>query len=342
MERIIEHYRHIMVYHFKKGRNATQTAQKICGVYGSDAVTERVVQKWFARFRSGDFCVQDQPRSGRPGTVDAELIVAAVDSNPHLTVAEIQAVLGVSHGSVVTHLRKAGYVNRASLWLPHLLTDATLQKRLDLCDSLLNRNNEHPFLKKVVTGDEKWILYNNVKRRRAWRPKGNLPQTVAKAGLHPKKVMLCIWWDFNGVIFYELLPENETINTDKYCEQLDNLKAAIAQKRPELANRRGVSFHHDNARPHTSLRTRQKLLELSWDVLPHPPYSPDLAPSDYHLFRSLQNFLNGKRFENLEGIKMDLDRYFAGKPKTFWEKGIFDLPNRWAKVIEQKGQYIIQ
>ncbi|KOX75167.1 Histone-lysine N-methyltransferase SETMAR [Melipona quadrifasciata] len=56
----------------------------------------------------------------------------------------------------------------------------------------------------------------------------------------------------------------------------------------ELANRRGV-FHHDNARPHVALAVRQELLQFDWDVLPHPPYSPDLAPSDYYLFLSLKN-----------------------------------------------------
>ena len=56
-----------------------------------------------------------------------------------------------------------------------------------------------------------------------------------------------------------------------------------------MATRKGVIFHQDNVRPHTYLVTRKKLLELSWEVMPHPPYSPDLVTSDYHLFRSLQN-----------------------------------------------------
>ena len=65
------------------------------------------------------------------------------------------------------------------------------------------------------------------------------------------------------------------------------LDKEIKEKRPELATRKGVIFHQDNARPHTPLATRKKLLELGWEVIPHPPYSPDLAPSDYHLFCSL-------------------------------------------------------
>ncbi|GFV76805.1 putative DD34D transposase [Trichonephila clavipes] len=77
----------------------------------------------------------------------------------------------------------------------------------------------------------------------------------------------------------DCLPYGQTLNSDLYCEQLNRLKLAIAQKRPELANRRGVGLHQDNARTYMSVVTCQKFWELDWEVLMHPPYSPDLAPS---------------------------------------------------------------
>jgi len=75
------------------------------------------------------------------------------------------------------------------------------------------------------------------------------------------------------------------------------------------------------------------LLKLGWDVLPHPPYSSDLAPSDFHLFRSLQNSLNGKSFNSLVE-KNHLEKFFAEKPERFWKDGIFKLPERWRKLVE--------
>ena len=84
--------------------------------------------------------------------------------------------------------------------------------------------------------------------------------------------------------------------------------------------------------------TRQKLLQPGWEVLIYPLYLPDIAPSDFHLFQSLQNFLKGKNFNSLEDCK----QFFARKDKKFWEDGIMKLPEKWQKVEEQKGEYVVQ
>jgi histone-lysine N-methyltransferase SETMAR len=81
-------------------------------------------------------------------------------------------------------------------------------------------------------------------------------------------------------------------------------------------------------------------MQLGWNVLPHPPYSSDLAPSDYHLFRSLQNSLNGKNFTSPEACKNHLEQFFARKSEKFCMDGIMKLPERWLKVIERIGAYI--
>ena len=89
--------------------------------------------------------------------------------------------------------------------------------------------------------------------------------------------MLSVWWYFEGIIYYELLRPNTAIDSKLYCKQLQNLKVALQANGLE---RRIVRLLHDNAKPHTSKMTRQKQEEFEWEVLPHLPYSPDLAPSD--------------------------------------------------------------
>ena len=85
--------------------------------------------------------------------------------------------------------------------------------------------------------------------------------TTSKASLHPKKVLLCIWWDWKGVLYYELLMKNQMINSKKYHFEVDQLKAAINEKHLGLVNSKCITFHQDNTRQHVPLMTRQKLFQ---------------------------------------------------------------------------------
>ena len=141
--------------------------------------------------------------------------------------------------------------------------------------------------------------------------------------------------------FLNCFQGTKLLNSDVYCRQLNKLNAAVEDKRPELFNHKGVIFHDDNATPHTSLAPRQKLLRHGWEVILHPPYSPDLAPWDYYLFRSWQSSSNGKTFNDDKAVKSHLVQFFADKEQKFYERGILKLPERWQNVIEQNGKYII-
>jgi histone-lysine N-methyltransferase SETMAR len=74
--------------------------------------------------------------------------------------------------------------------------------------------------------------------------------------------------------------------------------------------------------------TQQKIKEFNWEILDHPPYSLDMAPSDYHLFRSLQNHLNNKRFERFKEVNDTIPAYFESKPRSFYKDGIEKLVTR--------------
>jgi histone-lysine N-methyltransferase SETMAR len=87
--------------------------------------------------------------------------------------------------------------------------------------------------------------------------------------------------------------------------------------------------------------TQQKIKELNWEILDHPPYSPDLAPSDYNLFRSLQNHLNNKKFERFEEVNDVILVYFESKPRSFYKAGIEKLVTRWETVIASNGNFTI-
>ena len=74
MEENKQRFQHIMLYYFKKGKNATETEKKICAVYGEGAMNFQTCQKWFMKFHAGDFSLDDAPWSGRPVEVDSDQI----------------------------------------------------------------------------------------------------------------------------------------------------------------------------------------------------------------------------------------------------------------------------
>jgi hypothetical protein len=82
------------------------------------------------------------------------------------------------------------------------------------------------------------------------------------------------------------------------------------------------------------------LLKLKWDVLPHPPYSPDLAASDYHLFGPMKGVLGGKRFRNNDEVIAAVQSWIHEQLKTFFETGIKKLPERWHKRMAVNRDYI--
>jgi hypothetical protein len=101
---------------------------------------------------------------------------------------------------------------------------------------------------------------------------------------------------YGGIIHYELLERNLTVTAERYCQQLRRLAEAIQQK--YRGSRHGVILPHDNGRQHTANMTKAAIPEPDWKILPHPSHSPELAPSDYNLFRFLSNSLPRVSFNN--------------------------------------------
>jgi hypothetical protein len=89
-----------------------------------------------------------------------------------------------------------------------------------------------------------------------------------------------------------------------------------------------VFFLQDNARPHTAALMMATPLKLKWDVLPYQPYSPDLAPPDYHLFGPMKRILGGKRFRNNDEVITAVQNWIREQPNIFFETGIKELPER--------------
>ena len=108
-------------------------------------MTDRTCQKWFAKFRAGDFSLDDAPRLGRPVEVDSDQIKTLIENNQCYTTQEIADILKISKSSVENHLPQLGYVHHFDVWVPHKLIEKNLLDRISTCDSLLKHNENVPF-----------------------------------------------------------------------------------------------------------------------------------------------------------------------------------------------------
>ncbi|EFN78654.1 Histone-lysine N-methyltransferase SETMAR, partial [Harpegnathos saltator] len=91
--------------------------------------------------------------------------------------------------------------------------------------------------------------------------------------------------------------------------------------------------------PHVTKSVKETLEALRWEVLPHAAYSPDCAPSDYHLFRSTAHALAEERFNSYENVEKWVSDRIASEDASLFRRGIRLLTERWGKVIANDGQY---
>ena len=332
-------FRNIYFYEFKLGRNAAQTARNINEVWGKGSVNECTVQRWYQKFRSGNTSLEDEPHGSRPSTIDNDELKELVEADPRTTVRALAEELNVDPSTVARHLKQIGKSKKLDKWVPHELNESQKNRRFEVSSALLLRNKNDPFLDRIGTCDEKQILYDNRRRLAQWLDRDEAPHHFPKPKLHQKKVMVTVWWSAAGLIHHSFLNTGETITAEKYCQQIDKMHHELRRMCPRLVNMKGPILLHDNARPHIAKPTLQKLNELGYETLPHPPYSPDLSPTDYHFFKHLDNFLQEKCFKNQDDAKDAFNAFIASRTQEFYTRGINKLVSRWQKCIDSDGFY---
>lgn len=229
-------------------------------------------------------------------------------------------------------------------WVPRLLTEEHKMKRMACALDFLDRYHKEgdQFLENIVTGDETWVSHMTPESKRQsmeWRHTTSPVRVKAKQTISTRKVMATVFWDRHGVLLVEFMQQGTTINAAAYCATLTKLRRAIQNKRRGLLTS-GVLLLHDNARPHSSIHTQNLIRSFGWEQIDHPPYSPDLAPSDFHLFRYLKEFLGGKRFATDDEVKEAVKDWLSSQAADVYDLGIQKLVERYDKCLNKYGNYV--
>ena len=346
-----ENFAHRSVIKFltKEGAALKDIHQNIVNVYRDLAPSKTTVVKWAAEFKRGRESIEDDPHTGRPVEVTTPENCAAVErlvmADRRLKVDQIAETLGISHGSIETILHeKLGLSKVCARWVPRMLTSVQKADRMEASSELLGFYKSDPadFCARIVTRDETWIHHWDPESKQEsmhWKHPDSPPPKKFRTQPSAGKIMATIFWDSSGVLLIDYMPHKTTINGPYYAALMDRLRESIKEKRRGKLTK-GVLLLHDNAPAHTARVAQAAIRNCGFEQLNHPPYSPDLAPSDFYLFRLLKKELRGRRFRDDNELKSTTEGWLESREENFFLKGIQELEHRWTKCINVGGDYV--
>ncbi|KAG5327720.1 MOS1T transposase, partial [Pseudoatta argentina] len=340
--------RGILLHYFIQKKSAAEAHRILVQTYGDNALSDTTCTDWFRRFKNNDFELEDKERSGAPKKFQDKELEQLLDEDPSQTLSELGKILQVDESTVSKRLKGLGMIQKQGHWVPYelhpekrplyaqrhdkviLLHDKTSKKSAAEAHRILVQTYGDNALSDTTCRD--WF--------RRFKNNDFQLEDKERSGA-PKK--------FQDKELEQLLDEDPSqtlpelgkiLQVDKSAVSKRLKGRALKEKRPLYAQRHDkVILLHDNDRPHVAKPVKTYLETLKWEVLPHPPYSPDIAPSNFHLFRSMAHGLADRRFHSYEEAQKWIDSWIASKDMSFFRRGIHVLPERWEKVVSSDGQY---
>uniref|UniRef100_A0A3Q0QTS4 Histone-lysine N-methyltransferase SETMAR n=1 Tax=Amphilophus citrinellus TaxID=61819 RepID=A0A3Q0QTS4_AMPCI len=284
-----------------------------------DAPALSTLQKWAAKFKRGRESLKDDPRSGHPATAttqeNIDRVHHMVTDDRHLTVNKIANAVGISHEQVENILHnKLGLSKVCTLWVPRLLTSDQKRTRLVMLQANLALFEENPasFLENFLTQDECWVHHFEPEikwQSMQWKHPSSPPPKKAKVVSSAGKVMSL----FSGM--------QKALQSSQNC--LQKLK-------------KGVLFHQNNAPAHKSMVAMAAVCNCGFELVDHPPYFPDLAPSHYFVFPNMKNHLAAKQYRTNNEVISAGEDFFEGQDGSFYTTVIQTLQDKWKKCVDRR------
>jgi histone-lysine N-methyltransferase SETMAR len=333
--------RSVIRFYCLRGKTNAQIEASLKKGYGVQALRTRTIEKWAARFRGGRFSVEDDSRPGRPIEIDLKTaVLKALDRQPHSSSREISKVLGFPKTTVLRALEELGLRFFESRWIPFRLSNDQKADRVRVSQEMIMLLEglgpiERQYL---ITGDESWIYWDNGIRG-MWAMDRDHVDPSVKHMISSRKTMVSVYFSRRGIVSLEFLPQGQTYNsqffTDTVLASIDN---KLAETRPKKRSK-GAHLHVDNARPHTARASVQRIAELGLIRVPHPPYSPDIAPCDFFLFGYMKGKLEGCTFETEDQVISTVTEILGEITIPTFERVMDNWVTRLIQCYQLSGEY---
>jgi [histone H3]-lysine36 N-dimethyltransferase SETMAR len=340
-----EHQRYYIFVEWKNGTSIADIHKKLRVAEGDKSLSKSTIYRWIESFELGQQTIKDEIRSGRPHeAVTPETIGRVedfIDENPHITTRELAEEVGISRERVEHIIHEELDMRKiCKKWIPHVLTDENRRKRVEVSKQLL-QILESGF-KNIITGDETWIHFYTVPSKesnKVWLKYGENRPQIARTAQNSKKRMFCIFFSAEGIVARILVPKGSTVTGNLYANDILPEVFSNFMRMNDRKTVRNVLLHYDNAAPHTSKIVISYLEQEKVNVLPHPPYSPDLAPCDFFLFPKIKKELKNKKFESVENLARVVQAITFGIEKEEYHRAFEDWRRRLQLCIDKDGHY---
>jgi len=324
------------------GNPPTVIHSQLVKVHGDGVCTLRTVRNWVKKFEQGDFEITDCPRSGRPCRTDlTPHVQQLLDDYPWISSHALADELGEDKTTILRVLKnQLGLTRISRRWVPHEQTQELMRDRSQGASHLLQALSALGPVKQncVVTGDQSWVYLRN-EPTHMWGKRDTETPIGVKRGLGEYKLMLTVMFSRKGVLLVDFLPEGQKMNSS-YITSI--ILPRLLSKIQETCPKRGADgwmLHLDNARPHNSRETTKKIFDSGFSRLPHPPYSPDLAPSDFALFGYLKGHLRSVECHTPDELRAAILKFLMSMPSNWFEKVWDEWVHRLKWVVENNGKY---
>jgi len=335
------HIRAFVCFSGLLGDSADIIAAKLQHLFGPNAPEKSFIYKWTNAIRDGRDTFDDAPRSGRPIIHEdlSQTVHEMIIDEPFHSTRSIASRLNVSREKVRHILTDELHLHKFRCkWIPYQLTPLRQKNRVEGAHALLMTLNDPEMLERTITGDQAWFYLDNPFEEQ-WTESPSDVSTHVKRTIQSRKVMITVLWGIHGFYLVDPLPDDQTYNSVYFITLLQRLKPIL--------NRSGVfekdcifPLHLDNAKVHRSQYTNERANELGFTMLPHPPYSPDLAPSDFFLFGYIKEKLKGVVCKSTKSLMKKINSIIHAIPLDM----LSDVMNAWIRrlhtVAGGDGNYI--
>ncbi len=278
--------------------------------HGAQALSLPTIYHWYCRFEAGRTNVGDDQRSGRPRKLTPEAlgrIQLIVEADKTVSLRQIATQAGLSVRTIHHALKNNLQLSKCPThWVTHHLSADQKARRKWISEELNDRLiDDISILECIVTCDESWFFtYDPASHQStsSWLSRNERRPQKPRLDQYCPKVMMVAFFDANGLIHREFIPQGAGITGERYLEILRRFRVSMACKRPECWEKQDFILQHDRAPAHRSDPVVQFLARNNTEVLPHPGYSPDLAQCDYWYFAKIKKHTKGWRFESVEEL----------------------------------------